>query len=67
MKRTKLKLWRVANNLTQDELAKSLNTDGPRMNQIELGKRDPDYKLLVTFERVYNEPNVWELFKKDGE
>lgn len=67
MKRMKLKLWRIERKLTQEQMAKDLETDLPRINQIELGKRDPNYKLLKKFKDVYKVDGVFELFEKEGE
>lgn len=67
MKRRKLKLWRIEQGLTQDDLATRLKTNAPRISLIESGKQDPSYRLLCAFDKEFNVDNVFDLFKKEGE
>ena len=63
MKRKKLKMWRIDNDLTQEQLANSLDVTVAYINQIELGKVKPSNKLLYKFKEVYNIVDVLGLFE----
>lgn len=65
MKRKKLKMWRVANDLTQEQLAISLDVTVSHINQIELGKRKPSFELLLKFKDTYKVDNVLSLFEQE--
>lgn len=62
MKRKNLIKFRIDHDLTQEQLAESLDVSTSHINQIELGKGKPSYGLLMKFKQVYKVDDVLELF-----
>lgn len=46
--------FRKKNNMTQEELAKSLGTTRSRISMYELGKREPSFEMLEAIADVFN-------------
>lgn len=65
MRRKKLKMWRVSQDLTQKEVARSLDTATSHYSLIEQGINNPSYELLVKFENVFKTENTLRLFEKE--
>ena len=54
--RTKLKLLRIENHLTQEEMAKRLDTSRNNYNFIENGKRKGGADFWFTLQKTFNVP-----------
>lgn len=65
MRRKKLKMWRVSQDLTQKEVAKALDIAPSHYSLIEQGINNPSYELLVKFEDVLKTENTLRLFEKE--
>lgn len=64
MKRINLKIFRIKNDLTQEEMAEKLGISKSHYTAVELGKVDPSVALLEKFSKVFNHDDIWQLFKK---
>lgn len=64
MRRLNLKFYRQKLKLTQADMAEKLGIAKITYVNIELGNTNPSTRVLETFERVFEEPDVWEIFKK---
>lgn len=49
---SKLRDWRHAKGLTQDDLAKKVGTTGASISRIEVGEQWPSAPLLIAIERA---------------
>ena len=65
MRRKKLKMWRVSQDLTQSDVAKELNIAPSHYALIEQGVNNPSYDLLIRFENVFKTENTLRLFEKE--
>ena len=66
MGRINLKKFRIGLGLKSKEFAEKTNISKEHYSNIELGKSNPSYEYIETFEKVFNvdEKEVWGLFKK---
>ena len=64
MKRLNLKVFRIKNNLSQEDMAKKLGISKVYYCRIETGVNDPSFGLLEKFGEIFNYDDVWFLFKK---
>lgn len=65
MRRKKLKLWMVENNLTIKEIAERLNVSRIHFSNIVNGKVNPSYEFMQKFKDEFHVENVFELFEKE--
>lgn len=63
-KRKNLKLFRVNQDLTQEELAKKLGVSVSHYGAVERGKYDPSYKMMARFFKLYPQEG-FEVFEKE--
>lgn len=63
--RKKLKLFRIKNDLSQEEMASILGVSRQWYLKIEKGVIDPNIKILEKFEEVFRVDDVFELFKRE--
>lgn len=56
--------FRILNNMTQLEMAKTIGFSLTYYSKIELGVRNPSYNFLVKFKSAFKEANVDEIFFK---
>jgi putative transcriptional regulator len=61
----KIKLARVAMNLSQEELAKAVNVTRQTIGLIEAGNYNPTLKLCISISKALNK-TLNDLFWKDG-
>lgn len=64
MKRYNLKMFRIKNDLTQQDMADKLEISKSHYVSIEQGTQDPSFKLLEQFAKVFEYDDIWELMKK---
>lgn len=65
--KTKLKVLRVKEDLTQDEMAKKLGVSRQTYQAIESGERRGSEEFWLSVHGVFNVPasEMWELMQKD--
>ncbi|AIF54346.1 putative Cro-like repressor [Lactobacillus phage Ld25A] len=63
-KRKNLKVFRVKQDLTQEELAKKLGVSVAHYGAVERGTYDPSYKMMSNFFRLYPQEK-FEIFDKE--
>lgn len=63
-KRKNLKVFRVKQDLTQEELAKKLGVSVSHYGAVERGTYDPSYKMMSNFFRLYPQEK-FEIFDKE--
>lgn len=64
-KRKNLLLFRLDNNLTQQEMANKLGITRVHYNSIENGKADPSFSLCQKLNELFEINDVWDLMKKN--
>ncbi len=64
MKRYNLKMFRIMQDLTQQDIAQKLGISKSHYVSIEQGTQDPSFKLLEQFAEVFTINDIWELMKK---
>lgn len=67
MARENLRLWKWEQNLRGYQIASRLGIDHSTWSNIESGKRDPSYRLLVRFQQEFNPCDIIKLFEEGGE
>lgn len=65
--RTALKVFRVRNNMTQDDFAEKLGISRGCYSLIEQGKRNGTLEFWNKFYKTFNVPanEMWDLLKND--
>lgn len=65
--RTNLKVFRVARNLKQEEIASKIGISRAHYAAIEIGQRDGTYKFWSNFQKAFNVPDaeMWGLMKEN--
>ncbi|AGW43701.1 putative Cro-like repressor [Lactobacillus phage phiLdb] len=63
-KRKNLKVFRVKQDLTQEELAKKLGVSVAHYGAVERGTYDPSYKMMANFFKLYPQED-FEVFDKE--
>lgn len=65
--RTNLKLFRVKNVLSQDEIAAKIGCTRATYSSIESGKRDGRLAFWIEFQKAFNVPDadMWALLRID--
>ena len=58
--------FRIDHDLTQEQLGNTLGVSTGYINQIELGKQNPSYKLLIKFKEIFKNEDVMKVFEKKG-
>lgn len=68
-KRTNLKLFRVKQGLSQQQIADKIGVMRATYSAVELGKRDARDYFWQELQRAFNIPDadMWALKRKDGE
>lgn len=66
MKRINLKLFRIKNDFTQQQMANKLEISKSHYTALELGKVNPSVQLLDKFSKEFEYDDVWEIFKKEN-
>lgn len=66
MKRINLKLFRIKNDFTQQQMADKLGISKSHYTALELGKVNPSVQLLDKFSKEFEYDDVWEIFKKEN-
>lgn len=61
-KRENLKYFRKENKMTQQEMAKRLNISLIQYQFIELGKRNPSFKVMSNFKNEFPTANLNDFF-----
>lgn len=61
-KRNELKEFREEQELTQQEMANKLEISLIQYQFIELGRRNPSFKLLVLFKKIFPKANIEKIF-----
>lgn len=61
-KRDELKEFREDQGLTQQEMADKLKISLIQYQFIELGRRNPSFKLLVLFKKIFPKGNIEKIF-----
>lgn len=64
--RIKLKMERIGNELTQEELASMLEMAQSYYSRIESGKINPSYSTTVKLQEIFPNINVIELLENKG-
>lgn len=64
MKRYNLKMFRIMQDLTQQDIAQKLGISKSHYVSIEQGTQDPSFKLLEQFAQAFQINDIWELMKK---
>ena len=64
-RRKKLVIWRYDKKLKQREVSKALNISVGHYSNIERGKTDPSFEVLMRFRKVYPEKDILGLFEKE--
>ena len=64
MKRYNLKMFRIKNDLTQQDMADKLEISKSHYVSIEQGTQDPSFKLLEQFAKVFEYDDIWQIMKK---
>ena len=64
--RIKLKMERIGNELTQEELASMLEMAQSYYSRIESGKINPSYSATVKLQEIFPNVNVIELLENKG-
>lgn len=64
MKRYNLKVFRIKQDLSQQDMADKLQISKSHYISIENGIYDPSFKILEKFSEVFEYDDIWELFKK---
>lgn len=64
-KRKNLIRWRIENDLKQVEIAKTLEISNGYYSNLEKGRVNPSFNMLVKFKEVFDVCDVLELFKLD--
>ena len=62
-KRKTLIFWRIENNLKQKDIIKKLGVSSGYYSNLEKGRVDPSFKLLVKFKEIFEIDDIIELFK----
>lgn len=62
-KRKQLIFWRIENGLKQVDIIKKLGISSGYYSNLERGRVDPSFSLLVKFKRIFGINDVIELFK----
>lgn len=64
MKAKKLKLFRISQEETQEQMAKNLNITKQQLSKIETGKSNPSTTVLRNFKKHYKyKGDILELFE----
>ena len=64
MKRKQLKLFRIENELTQQQMADKLQISPSHYTNIELGQFNPSYKVFEQFYKEFGAVDLWRLIAK---
>ena len=64
-RRKNLIFWRIEQRLKQKDISKKLDITTAHYSNLELGKSDPSYELLLRFRDAYKVKDVLELFEKE--
>ena len=62
-KRKNLIFWRIENNLKQVDVTKKLKISSGYYSNLEKGRVDPSFSLLVKFKEVFEIDDIIELFR----
>lgn len=62
MKREKLQLFRKANNLTQEQMAKELNVTVAHYKAVEYGIRNPSFEFMERLKIRFPKSNIDKIF-----
>lgn len=66
-RRKKLVFWRIEQRLRQKDMCEKLDITTAHYSNLERGISDPSYDLLVRFKKMFNVPDVLDLFEKEEE
>lgn len=64
-RRKKLIFWRIEQRLKQRDICRRLGVTTAHYSNLELGKSDPSYELLLRFREVYKVEDTLGLFDKE--
>ena len=69
MERTNLKLLRVKNKMSQEDMANKIGCTRATYSAIEIGKREGRRTFWLDFQKAFNIPDgdLWGYMKKDEE
>lgn len=62
-KRKNLIFWRIENGLKQVDIIKKLGISSGYYSNLEKGRVNPSFSLLVKFEEIFEIDDILELFK----
>lgn len=62
-KRKNLIFWRIENGLKQVDIIKKLGISSGYYSNLETGRVDPSFRLLVKFREIFEIDDIVELFK----
>ena len=67
MRRKRLKIFRIEQDLTQSDMAVRLGCERATYSAIELGRRNPSFDFMVKFQKVFNVPaeSMWALWERE--
>lgn len=66
MKREKLQLFRKANNLTQEQMAKELNVTVAHYKAVEYGIRNPSFEFMERLKIRFPKSNIDKIFYSES-
>lgn len=66
MKREKLQLFRKANNLTQEQMAKELNVTVAHYKAVEYGVRNPSFEFMERLKIRFPKSNIDKIFYSES-
>lgn len=66
MKREKLQLFRKANNLTQEQMAKELNITVAHYKAVEYGIRNPSFEFMERLKIRFPKSNIDKIFYSES-
>lgn len=64
-RRKKLIFWRIEQRLKQKDICEKLGITTAHYSNLELGKSDPSYELLLRFRDAYKPKDILDLFDKE--
>lgn len=62
-RRTNLRFWRITNGLKQVDIYRKLKISSGYYSNLEKGKANPSFSLLVKFKDTFDVDDVIELFR----
>lgn len=62
-RRTNLRFWRIKNGLKQVDIYRKLKISSGYYSNLEKGKANPSFSLLVKFKDIFDVDDVIELFR----